>query len=201
MLIIIIYSLYAIKNILSKKFKDNPENNSILNYSKKTLRGRIRKSPNNINYSELFVEEDKNKKPIKEIKKPQPEEKIKTLDEFFETIYEQNDISNYLNNMIKKEPEPIQLNTSIQQEEVFISGDLLIFEEKPKEMLTVDDLCNKKDQTKYNPESTNEINLATKSDPISEPENILNNSSTLKCRMKNSYLFSQTPITLIRNKN
>ena len=71
--------------------------------------------------------------------------------------------------------------------------DLIVFENQEQKILKFEELFNKRKDGIIGVKELDMNNNNNQSD-------ILNESSTLENRMKNSNLFSQTPISLIRNK-
>ena len=178
-------------------------NTTILKKEKINLTGRVKRNPNNINYSEIFNDNEKIK--IKKYKKNDEEKEVlletncNNLDEFFDRVKERNDFEKIFktdsidaNNNNDNNDNNIKIINQNNQ-----NDNLIIFEnsQQNNQSLKFNDLSNKT-------EIKNIYSLIKNKDKLSEiketNEDELNDSSRIEEKLKNSGLFYQTPLANIK---
>jgi hypothetical protein len=168
---------------------------------KLSLKGRLKRSPENINYNELFKEENKSKKKkldkkpkddniynfVDRVNEKQNFEKLFTQDNEKNKTEDENEnlILNKIFNHSLANPNILILPISqpIQKEEK-ITGDLIEFNNKP------------------NGKNLDPIEEILKNESDTKNEDDENSERMKKCYMlNNSGIFQETPLTRIKNNN
>jgi hypothetical protein len=223
--LLIILVIFSLKKIL-KVNKNNKENNSnnnnnksnhkenkagkkytddkdyMLKNEKLSLKGRVKKLSSNINYNELFYDnnnlnENKNKKSHKQFSDPFSNNN-RNFEDFLEMVQEKEDhdikIFNNFNNFYNDEDIPFlnishNNNYNKEEERVLITnknnGDLLIFDEKIE--LKAEDFNFKRDNKKQEQEQLISTQYIAKEE--------VDFSFNLQKRVKNPSIYQQTPMT------